>query len=131
MNKKILCGTLSGIIIGGMGFTFSFLKFFEKNIEIRTNKNFDIDLSIIACIGSFVGGFSGFLVSSLISDCIEERSEREAYREFFESQRIENIPNQLVNESTPLLQEHILNINNEENLLNTNNHSNHNHCIIL
>ncbi|WP_342273564.1 hypothetical protein [Spiroplasma endosymbiont of Acasis viretata] len=33
--------------------------------------------------------------------------------------------------SSLLLQEQILNINNEENLLNTDNYSNHNHCIIL
>ncbi len=33
--------------------------------------------------------------------------------------------------SSPLLQEHILNINNEENLLNANNHSNDSRCTIL
>ncbi|WP_425376850.1 hypothetical protein [Spiroplasma endosymbiont of Aleiodes alternator] len=43
-----------------------------------------------------------------------------------------NISGQVHEDKTsPLLQEHILNINNEENLLNTNNHSNHNRCIIL
>lgn len=131
MNKKILCGTLSGIMIGGMGLTIIFLNFFENNVEIKKYKNFDVNLSIIACIGSLIGGQIGTIFGLCISNCIEQRSEREAYREFFESQRIETTANQSVNESTLLLQEHIVNINEEENLLNTNNNYNHNRCIIL
>lgn len=129
MNKKELFGTLLGTLTGGIGFILLFVNQYDnKNIDSET---LDTDLLIIAFMGSITGASIGAMFGKIVSECIESRSEREAYREFFESQRTELNSNQLVNETTSLLQEHIININNEENLLNTNNSSSHNHCNIL
>lgn len=118
MNKKILFSTLLGIMTGGLGLVYWTLKKLENE-----NKIIDIDntkLSLITVLGAFYGGTTSFLISNYCFHNIEEENLQNDpdYREFFERQRMEPNSNQLVNESTPLLQEHIININNEENLLN-------------
>lgn len=131
MNKKVLFGTLLGIITGGVGLTLVFVNFLTNHENRPENLNKYKFLDIDLCIVSMVGGMLGTAFGKLVSEYIEQSSEREAYREFFEGQRIETNSNQLANESTPLLQEHIVNINEEENLLNISNISNHSHSNIL
>ncbi|WP_339046248.1 hypothetical protein [Spiroplasma endosymbiont of Colias croceus] len=126
MNKKELFGTLSGILVGGIGLTLLYENSFDNDNKNEHVQDLNSILLCTAIVGSIIGGMIGLMFGQIVSNCIEERSETNAYREFFESQRIEPILNQLVNETTPLLQEHIININNEQNLSNTNISSNYN-----
>ena len=127
MNRKLLFWTLLGTIIGGNLYALVAWNIVKKNI--KKEEGFLEAYIALTLFGCITGSLWGFQISK---NCYANNNNHdEAYREFFEDQQIDQNSTNLSNETTPLLQEHIVDINNVENLPNTINQVNFNNCIIL